>query len=481
MKARTLLSTLAAAALLAAGQVASAQRVAGTISLAGGARGAGGILLVARDSSGTDLARAITSDQGRYAITLPRPGAVKLSLVRVGFVDQTILNRVVAANEVVTLDTIAIGSFKLLPPRGGSTPSSCGEDAQGKQYVDSVLVEARKMLLALQLGLSRPGVVSRWASIDYRLAANGSDTARFSIARHSGSLLGAFGSPVLAELQRSGYVVTAGTDRLFRGLDVPALLSDWFGQAYCFTAIDRGAASLTLEFTPKDRRRDYVDITGSMTFTRATLELVRVEYLYVGLRADEDKRGAGGRLAFSRTEGGSWLLTDWSIQFPAIGMIELETFRANDRGRLLQPEVIGHEILGGRTTAVLEGTRAIYSIPASSAPAAPALRAVCYESVLAAPTGAARGRLTSDGRPVSGSRIRATWRVGVDIGGEVPLWRDEIRETTTSNRGDWVLCDLPAGVGVELSWEIMGRRSTAPLRVAAGAVVDVGPDGRIER
>jgi hypothetical protein len=478
MRAASILAV--AAALAAATLPASAQRVSGTIRIPGGARTAGGNLVVAQDSAGQDIARAVTAEDGRFALPLPRPGAVRVVVQRVGFDDLLILDRALAAGEVVTLDTLAGAAHRLLPPRGAMPPASCVGDPQGKLYVDLLLAEARKALLAMQLGLSRAGVVARWAATDHRIAANGRDTARFTLSRRSGSLLGAFGSPVLAELQRSGFVVSAGQDRIFRGLDVPALLSPWFAENYCFRAVESSHATLALHFEPRTRRRDYVDISGVLSFARSTLEPTAIEYLYLGLPADEDKRNAGGQIVFGRTAGGTWLVTDWSIRFPQIGLVELETFRSQDRARLLQTEVMGHEYIGGMTMAVLEGTRRIYSREWAGPPLAPEIRTVCHEAILAAPMGAARGRLTSDGRPVSGSRIRATWRVGVDVGTEAPLWREEARETMTSNRGEWVLCDLPSNTPVELSWEVLGRRSAAPLSVAAGQVVTVGPDGKIE-
>jgi hypothetical protein len=437
------------------------------------------MVVIAQDRDGTDLSRAVTGEDGRYALTLPRAGAVKVIVRRTGFDDAVILDRAVTAGEVVSLDAPASASHRLLPPRGGTPPSSCGADAAGREYVAILIDESRKALLAMQLGLSRPGVSARWASADYRIAANGRDTARYNLARRSGALLAAFGSPVLADLQRSGFVVSAAQDRIFRGLDVPALLSTWFVESYCFSAVEVTGGGLALRFEPRTRKRDYVDITGTMTFVRASLELTRIEYQYLGLPADEDKHGAGGQLDFARTAGGSWLVTEWFIRFPQIGIVELQTFRPMDRGRVLQPEVMGHEFIGGRTLALLEGTRRVYDGAPPGLTVPSSMRSVCHEAVLGAPTGAAEGRLTSDGRPVSGSRIRATWRVGVDVGGEVPLWRDESRETTSSSRGEWTLCDLPANVSVELSWEVLGRKSTAPLRVAAGTVVTVGPDGRV--
>ena len=472
-------ATLAVAALLAFASSAWAQRIAGTISLPGGGRNAGGLLVIARDAEGTDLARAVTSDEGRYSLTLPRPGDVRVTVQRVGYDDLIILDRTVSPGEVIALDTVAGAMNRLLPARGAAPPNSCHGDERSKAYVEHLLAEARNAFLAMQLGLSRPGVGARWAATNHRITANGRDTARFVLTRRSGSLLGAFGSPVLAELQRSGFVVSAGQDRIFRGLDIPALLSPWFAQSYCFTAVESSHATLSLMFEPRNRRRDYVDIAGSLNFARATLEPTDLEYLYVGLPADEDKREAGGRIVFGRTNGGSWLVTDWTIRFPQMGLLELETFRSQDRARVVHPEVMGHEFLGFTTTAILEGTRRIFSKEILGAQMSAAVRALCHETVLAGPTGAAQGRLSAGGRPVAGSRVRATWRVGLDIGGEVPLWRDESRETMTSSRGEWVLCDLPANISVELSWEILGRRSSAPLRVTTGQVVVVGPDGAV--
>ena len=307
---------LGAALLCAAASELSAQRVTGLISLPGGSQNIGGLVVVAQDRDGTDLARAVTGEDGRYAITLPRAGVVKLIVRRVGFDDAVILDREIVAGEVVALDAPASASHRLLPALGATPPASCGSDAVGREYVAVLLDEARKALLAMQLGLSRPGVTGRWAATDYRIAANGRDTARYNLTRRSGALLAAFGSPVLAELQRSGFVVSAAQDRIFRGLDVPALLSPWFVESYCFSAVEVVGGTLSLRFEPRTRKRDYVDIVGTITFVRATMAPTAIEYRYVGLPADEDKHGAGGQLNFARTEGGSWLVTEWFIRFP---------------------------------------------------------------------------------------------------------------------------------------------------------------------
>jgi hypothetical protein len=459
-----------------------AQRVSGVVAMPGGSTGAGGFLIVAKDSSGSEVVRAVTSEEGRFALPLPRAGAYRVELWRVGYAPMLLVEKQFAGGEALSLDPTASATITSFPLRGTGTPSSCSTSPESRAYVAAVMEEARKALLAIQLGVARQGVTARWAATDYRLAANGSDTARFSIARKQGNLLTAFGTPVLGELQRSGYVVVAGKDRIFRGLDLGALLSPWFQESYCFTAHEGSPSTLTVSFAPKQRKRDYVDITGQITFARATLELLSIEYLYQGLAQDEENRMGGGKMSFARTEGGSWLVSDWFIRFPQVGYIELETFRTQDRARLLQPEVMGHEIIAWQTTALLEGNRRVYvrDAVATEPPEGP-IRAACTERVLTSRTGAARGRLTVDGRPVAGSRVRATWRVARDVGGEVPLWRDEIREAVSTNRGDWVLCDLPPNTSMELSWEVMGKRSTAPLRVERDQMVTVGADGKVER
>jgi hypothetical protein len=212
------------------------------------------------------------------------------------------------------------------------------------------------------------------------------------------------------------------------------------------------------------------------------LELYLINYEYVGLPADEERRGGGGRIAFARTAGGTWLVTDWTVRFPQIGVIELETFRSQDRARILNKDVIGVEVLGGHTTELLEGTRRIYVRELQIEGArdlGPEVRAACGVRVISGRVSAAKGRLTVDGRPVSGSRIRAEWREQVDVGGEIPLWRDESRETTSSNRGDWTLCDLPPDVSFKLSWEVQGRRSESTIKLGRDQLVNVGADGKV--
>jgi hypothetical protein len=471
---------LVTAALLVFPTSLLAQRVSGIVKLPGDAPNAGGILVVAVDSTGSEIARAVTSEEGRFALPLPRPGMTRIEVQRVGFRPTLVLERPLAAGEAITVEPVASATVTELPPRGSTPPTSCGGTPDGQRYVATLLDEMRKALVATQMNATRTGVTARWAVTDHRLAGNGRDTSRYAIVRRAGAPTAAYGTPVQNELARSGFVVTAGKDRIFRGLDVPTLLSPWFQESYCFTAREGSPTTFVISFAPKTRPRgDYVNITGDIHLVRASLDLLSIEYLYDGLKADEDKRLGGGRMEFARADGGSWLVASWYIRFPQVGLIELETFRTQDRARLLQPDVLGHEFLAWHTTAMLEGTRRIYVKEAQfGAPLEGPLRAACTERILPAPTGAARGRLTYEGRPVSGSRVRATWRVAKDIGGEVPLWRDEIREVSTSNRGDWVLCDIPAGTPVELSWEIMGRRSSTSLRVERDQLVTLDESGK---
>ncbi|MBX3174594.1 MAG: carboxypeptidase regulatory-like domain-containing protein [Gemmatimonadaceae bacterium] len=455
------------------------QRVSGQVKLPGGATGGGGVIVVAQDSAGTEVLRVVTSDDGRYALPLPRAGYTRVVLERVGYERTVALEQAVAAGEIVSLDPTLGASVRVLPLRSSVAPSSCGNSAVDQTYVATLMDEVRKAITAAHLTSTRQGVVARWAVTDHRLAANARDTARFLIARRSGAPVAAFGTPVLGELQRSGYVVVAGKDRIFRGFDLTTLLSPWFASSYCFTAREGSATAFTVSFEPKERKRDYVDVEGTLLIERATMALQEINYRYVGLTSDEDKRDGGGRVGFARAAGGTWLVSDWFIRFPQVGFIELETFRSQDRARVLQPEVMGHELLSWQTTALLEGSRRIFmSEAAANDDREGPIRSACSERVIFARTGAARGRLTWQDRPVANSRIRATWRVAVDVGGEVPLWRDEIREAISSNRGDWVLCDLPALTTVELSWEVMGKKSSTSLRVDWNQLVTLDADGK---
>jgi len=475
-----LLGALFALFTLVAPTALAAQRVAGTVKLVGDAPGGGGILVVAKDSTGAEIVRVVTSDEGRYALPLPRSALWRIEVQRVGFAPTVVLERVISGGEAVSLDPVAGTRVVSLPARGAIPPSTCGGSPETQRYVRLLMDEMYKALTASQLAAARQGVTARWAVTDHRLGPNGRDTARFTISRRAGNPMSAFGTPVQSELQRSGYVVKAGQDRLFRGLDVAALLSPWFAESYCFTAREGNAGVFAIGFAPKQRRRDYIDITGEINLNVATLELSSVSYLYQGLSADEDLRLGGGRMTFARATGGTWLAADWYIRFPQVGYQELETIRSQDRARLLSAEVMGHEFLAWRTTALLEGTRRIYVQDAVDAPPPDGpIRAACTERVLRTTVGAARGRLTLDGRPVSGARVRATWRFAVDVGGEIPLWRDESREVITSNRGDWVLCDLPPGQTVELSWEVLGRRTSSSIRVERDQLVTIGDDGKV--
>ena len=91
-----LAALFAALTVAAAPDAIGAQRVAGTVKLAGDAPGGGGFLIVAKDSTGAEVARAVTSDEGRYALPLPRSATWRIEALRVGFNPTVIAERVIS-------------------------------------------------------------------------------------------------------------------------------------------------------------------------------------------------------------------------------------------------------------------------------------------------------------------------------------------------------------------------------------------------
>lgn len=470
-----------AAALLAAASFSlplGAQRVAGAVLMPDSATTAAGVVVIALDATGNEVARAVTGRDGRYLLRLPSAATVSLRLLRVGLRPTDLPARAVGAGETITGDAVLSGEVVRLPAVAvrGATTCRAGKVAD-QEVVVTLLDEARKALLAARLADDQPGTAARWVTFEHTLAANGRDTLASRISRHVGATAKPFRPVPVAELQRRGFVTTVGYDRVFRAVDLDVLLSPWFVETHCFTLEQERGESRSIAFRPVRSLPEFVDVRGSLLFDHATLELRRIEFRYVGLRGEEDRANAGGRVRLARTGDGSWFVASWDMQFPLVGSRTLSATGNNRQAVQSVTEITSRHVVGGAVTALLDEGHAVYRIGApspgdaasSQQVAADAGRpVVCSETLSEDQAGAARGRLvTAEGRGISGVTVRASWKVpllGVRRGSEAER-RENVREVLTDARGEWALCDLPVRRPFELGWNALGRSSVLQARI----------------
>lgn len=489
MRRAVIASALIAAASFA--QPLGAQRVAGAVLMPDGATSAAGVVVLALDASGNEVARAVTGRDGRYSLQLPAAATVSLRLLRVGLRPTDLPARAVGSGETITGDAVLSGVVVRLPAIAvrGATTCRAGK-AEEQEVIITLLDEARKALLAARLADDRPGAAARWATFEHTLAANGRDTLFSRVSRHMGATARPFLPVPVAELQRRGFVTMVNYDRVFRAPDLDVLLSPWFVETHCFTLEQERGASRSVAFRPVRTMPEFVDVRGALVFDHASLELRRIDFRYVGLRGEEDRANAGGRVRLARTQEGSWFVASWDMQFPVVGSRTLSATGNARQSVQSVSEITSRHVVGGAVSALLDQGHAVFSIDvadgrdkASAQPVASASErpVACSETLIDAQPGAARGRLaTPEGRGISGVIVRASWKVpllGVRRGSEAER-REYIREAVTDARGEWALCDLPERRPFELSWYALGRSSVLQARIDDAARVLEVPSAR---
>jgi hypothetical protein len=147
-------------------------------------------------------------------------------------------------------------------------------------------------------------------------------------------------------------VTTAQTDvgPIYYGPDARVLFSDWFLETHCFRVEEEEEDLLEVRFTP-ERRRDRVEIDGRLILHRASMELRRLEFEYVGLPRWIPKGAAGGFVELRRLREGAWIPRAWALRAP-------RAVRSAGSSRL---RLLGWVETGGQVTAVRSATGALDS------------------------------------------------------------------------------------------------------------------------
>lgn len=451
-----------------AASAVQAQRFTGTVLLPDRTTPAAGVLVVAQDSTGRDVAQTVTLDDGSFALFVDSGATMTLRMLRVGFAPTASVTRrlgdaeSMAVRTVLSADAVTIDSR---PPRRATT---CGGGrSDGSDFVDALLTEARKAMRAAQFRLGRTDATARYATFQHRTAKNGEDTLYTMMRRVSGPLPILFQEVTTDELETNGFFATIVGERVFRAPELGILASPWFTGTHCFTLESTTADEYVMRFAPVRVRKGLVDISGEYRLDRRTFELRLVTFHYVGLPSEERNADAGGVIQFARTPNQNWVVVHWNRRFPLLGYRQTAGKTTFVRSSMTLIDIIGHRTVGGRVMAMRQGDRLLFQRDAVERPAsASEFARLCPERLVTAKTAAARGQLVADDSlGVEGVTVRATWSVLVVVDRTRMDQREHVRETVADGTGAWVLCDIPVDRDVAITWDVRGNEVTHPLKV----------------
>jgi hypothetical protein len=451
---RTLVGSVALAALLASSGDAAAQRVRGVVLLPDSATPAAGAIVVASDAHGAVAARALTSERGAFELRVPGPGRYDVRVLRIGFRPTILPAMEVPAEGVPALRIVVRGaavSLAVLTVRGNTV---CRIRQDSGQLVSHLWDEAGKAITATQLAASGGALVARWRLFDRAMDRRGETILAETGTSRTGTTSRPFVSIPPDSLAAVGYVTETAGDVEYFGPDADVLLSDSFAALHCFHAEPPPKDHpdwIGIAFVPARQRRGITEIEGTLWVDRETSELRLLEYRYAGLRPEYAAVDVGGFVEFLRLPTGGWLVSRWAIRMPRA---HIENTIPSDMRATVEtrPRVIvdGLKVSGGevetieRDGALLftsgEVTRADTAIARAGAP-----DLGCGERSTNAQPAFLYGLVYEGKRePLIGAHVRVTTRGELQqVGPRLWTSRETVFEATTGEFGLWSICDVP--------------------------------------
>lgn len=293
---------------------AGAQEMHGVVSDSVTARPLGGAVVVLLDSTGESLARTITDERGAYRLT-SSPRARTLRTIRIGFRPRTV--------PVAAQTAIDVGMAPIPPMLDRVDIQAAGNCPRRDDRLAalSLLQQARAGLLATIVAReTNPATMVRLA---YERSMDGtSDRIRHQRVRvdSSGEIKQSFTAVRTgADFVKSGFVANASTSATFLAPDAETLIDDGFAAGYCFRVADRDRKRPTevgLSFEPASRRRERIDIEGTLWIDTVARSLRNIEFKYLGLDRDMKDVHAGGDIYFREMKNGVVFIDRWSLRIP---------------------------------------------------------------------------------------------------------------------------------------------------------------------
>jgi len=269
---------------------------------------------------------------------------------------ETVSREIRMAPSAIMLEGIDVSASERCEIRGG----------EEGMIVSDVWNEARKALVAASItdnrGLYRYETVRYDRDIDAETDAVLSEERQ----RRDSYMQAPFESKPAEELVLRGFIQDDGGADVYYAPDAAALLSDVFLDTHCFRlAKERNAQGfIGLEFEPTEDR-DVPDIRGAMWLDPATAELQWLEYRYTGLDRERRSPRVGGRVDFRRMPDGSWIVPEWWIRMPVVGVSQ--DYEGNRNTRIVRYHQTGGLVLevreaGGRALGRLARTGGIEGV-----------------------------------------------------------------------------------------------------------------------
>jgi hypothetical protein len=301
-------------------------------------------------SADLDVAQSATTASGGFSLKAPRAGSYRVFVRQIGRRTWRSQPMALAAGALLSVVLrVQAEPYELPTLTVEARQPRCGIRL-GDDHLVTRLLEAAQTALALAEATAEGGRVA-FSSENY-LARY---TPKLAVTDSSSTGVGRFAAwPIQSappdSLHEWGFVRTSrpgegwtdvGGGPVYFGLDARVLFSDWFLAEHCFQLEAEEAGELRVRFTPAERVVRS-EVEGHLVLDRASLELRRIEFAYVGLPRWVPRGLAGGEVRLRRLSSGAWVPYAWRVRAPVARVVT---------GRI-QPQLEAWVETGGRVRSV---------------------------------------------------------------------------------------------------------------------------------
>jgi hypothetical protein len=299
-----------------------------------------GALVALLDAKDSVVAEGLASEDGIRILRAPR-GAYRVRVRRIGYLPfvSTELTLPSASELVLNVESPRVVLQSIVV----NSKSQCGRNDPNAQALSTVWDEIDKALRSSELTLMDLAGIGRARVYRREMGTDGSmvkgDSTEFSITDRR-----PFGAIDPDTLAHNGYVVgSLENGTTYFGPDESVLRSEQFGATHCFRLVRQrghpGEIGVSFEPTPK---RDLPDITGVIWVDQASAELREISFRFVN-GGPMTTAYAGGFTRFRRVPSGAWIVDEWKLSVPRLGITQT-TSVPNPRRTVI---VIGRVDYGG--------------------------------------------------------------------------------------------------------------------------------------
>ncbi|MCH8254159.1 MAG: carboxypeptidase regulatory-like domain-containing protein [Gemmatimonadetes bacterium] len=279
--------------------------------------------VVLLDEYGIEIARTVSTGQGRFTLRAPRSGTYLLRSERIGY--RVSVSQPLRLEAGRTLEyTLQVAALPVrLSDIEVQRKDECRIRPEAGRQTAILWEEARKALAGASWTLSQTRY--RYNTVVYQrdLDVRRRRVSAEQTSNRSGYSLAPFSSVAAEQLASGGYAVLDDDNTYtYYAPDANVLQDDSFLSTHCFRVVrdTRGRPSLVgLAFEPVPGRQ-LTDVKGTLWIDEQSSELRSLEFSYTDLPYDLHDERIGGTVEFMPLPSGEWIVHRWQIRMPSVGM-----------------------------------------------------------------------------------------------------------------------------------------------------------------